>query len=194
MAIATVVNLFFNQHVTETSITPDSQKRLEFIREAQRIEEATMHSSKGHFAAAAIWRGMHVGLGIPTTILASIAAASAFSKMDFTHSISGWISILVAVLSALTTFLNPPAKANAHFTAGNNYGDLRDKTRMYRKINCLNDSDEALAKRLQELCGEKNELNQTSPQIPWFGRYFAKRGIAAGEAAYEVDKSLPTAN
>lgn len=173
----------------ETSVTPDSQRRQEFIKEAQRIEEATMHSSKSHFAAAAMWRAMHVGLGIPTTILASIAAASAFSKMDSSHSIGGWISIVVAVLSALTTFLNPPAKANAHFTAGNNYGALRDKTRMYRTIDCLNDSGEALAKRLRELCDEKNELNQESPQIPWFGRCFAKRGIAAGEAAYNVDKS-----
>jgi hypothetical protein len=81
----------------------DSQKRQEFIKEAQRIEEATMHSSKGHFTAAALWRGMHVGLGVPTTILASIVAASVFSKMDSTHSVGGWISIAVAVLSALTT-------------------------------------------------------------------------------------------
>jgi hypothetical protein len=176
--------------VTETNLNPDSQKRQEFIEEALRIEEATMHSSKGHFAAAAIWRGMHVGLGVPTTILASIVAASAFSKLDSTHSIAGWISILVAVLAGLTTFLNPPAKANAHFIAGNSYNTLRDKTRMYRTIDCLHDSDEALTKRLQELCDEKNELNQKSPPIPWFGRCFAKRGIAAGEAAYAVDKSV----
>lgn len=61
---------------------------------------------------------------------------------------------------------------------------------MYRTIDCLHDSDEALTKRLQELCDEKNELNQKSPPIPWFGRCFAKRGIAAGEAAYAVDKSV----
>jgi hypothetical protein len=175
--------------VTEVNATAKSKKRQEFVNEAQRIEEATMHSSKGHFAAAAIWRGMHISLGVPTTILATIVAASAFSKMNYAHSIGGSISIAVAVLSALTTFLNPPARANAHFTAGNSYGALRDKTRMYRTINCLNDSDEALVKRLQELCDEKNELNQKSPQIPWFGRYCAKRGIAAGEAAYGVDKT-----
>lgn len=135
---------------------------------------------------------MHVGLGIPTTILASIVAAAAFTKMDVTHVTAGWISIMVAVLSALTTFLNPPAKANAHFTAGNNYGALRDKTRMYRTINCPNDLCDVLVNRLQELCDEKNELNQKSPQIPWFGRYFARRGIAAGEAGYEVDRySVP---
>jgi len=171
----------------ETSVDPSSQKRQEFMKEAQRIEEATMHSSKGHFASAAIWRGMHVSLGIPTTILASIAAASAFSRTDAPHSIGGWISIAVAVLSVLTTFLNPPAKANAHFTAGNGYGTLRDKARIYRTIDCLGASEEALENRLQELCSEKSELNQKSPQIPWFGRYFAKRGIAAGEAAYEID-------
>lgn len=194
MSIESAASLPFNLHVTETNLNPDSPKRREFIKEALRIEEATVHSSKGHFAAAAIWRGMHVGLGIPTTVLASIVAASAFSKMDSTHSIRGWISILVAVLAGLTTFLNPPAKANAHFTAGNNYGALRDKTRIYRTIDCLHDTGEALAKRLQELCDEKNALNQKSLQIPWFGRYFAKRGIVAGEAAYEVDKSSVSAN
>lgn len=175
----------------ETSVSLSSQTRQEFIKEAHRIEEATTHSSKGHFAAAAVWQGMHVGLGIPTTILASIVAASAFSKMDSTHSFAGWISIVVAVLSALTTFLNPPTKANGHFTAGNNYGALRDKARLFRTIDCLTNSDEALAQRLRELCDEKNALNQKSPPIPWFGRHFAKRGIAAGEAAYAVDKSSP---
>src|SRR5579871_6173549 len=95
------------------------QKRQELIKEALRLEETVVHSSKGHFSAAAIWRGMHIDLGIPTTILASIAAASAFSRMDSNHSIGGWISIVVAVLAGLTTFLKPPAKANAHFIAGN---------------------------------------------------------------------------
>lgn len=174
----------------ESSVSITSQRRQEFVKEAQRIEEATTHSSKGHFAAAAAWRGMHVSLGIPTTILASIAAASAFSKVDSAHSITGWISIAVAVMSALTTFLNPSAKANAHCAAGNTYGALRDKTRIYRTIELLNEPDEALAKRLHQLSNEKNDLNQKSPQIPWFGRYFAQRGIAAGEANYEVDQPV----
>src|SRR5712692_5535585 len=118
---------------TETIV---SQRKEEIIKEAKRVEETTLHSSKGHFSAAAVWRGLHVGLGLPTTILASIVAASAFSQVDAGHSVGGWISICVAALSALSTFLNANAKAAAHFTAGNSYSALQDKARIFWTIDC----------------------------------------------------------
>ena len=166
-----------------------SQRKEEIIKEAKRVAESAMHSSKGHFSSSAIWRGLHLCLGLPTTILASIAAATAFSQLDGNHTVGGWVSIIVAALSALTTFLNPNARSAAHFAAGNSYGALQDKARIFWTLDCWgSDSDQVLTKRLKDLSEEKHELNRKSPQIPWYGRAIAKRGIAAGEAEYAVDK------
>ena len=103
---------------TTASETVISQRKEEIIKEAKRIEEASLYSSKGHLSAAAFWRGLHFSLGLPTTILAAIAAASAFAQFDSGHTVRGWISICVATLSGLSTFLNPNEKGSLPFCCG----------------------------------------------------------------------------
>lgn len=165
-----------------------SQTKEEIIKEAQRIEEATIHSAKGHFAAAHLWSGFHFCLGLPTAVLAAVAAASAFLKSD-KNIVAGLISTLVAVLSAVTTFLNPNARNAAHLKAGNNYDALHNRARIFRTIECWGgDSDAVLTKKLKDLSEEKNKLNRESPQPPKWAYRIARKGIAAGEADYTVDK------
>jgi hypothetical protein len=174
---------------TTTGETVVSQRKDEIVKEAKRIEESSLYSSKGHFSAAAFWRKLHFWLGLPATVLAAIAAASAFSQFDSGHMIGGWISICVAVLSALSTFLNPNEKAASHFAAANNFDALQSRARIFWTVDCRgNDSDQVLTNRLKDLAEEKSELNRKSPQIPRFAYKAAKKGIAAGEADYKVDK------
>jgi hypothetical protein len=174
---------------TTGSETVVSQRKDEIIKEAKRIEESSLYSSKGHFSAAAFWRRLHFLLGLPATVLAAIAAASAFSQFDGGHTLGGWISICVAALSGLSTFLNPNDKAAFHFAAANNFDALQSKARIFWTVDCRgNDSDQVLTNRLKDLVSEKSELNSKSPQIPKFAYKVAKKGIAAGEADYKVDK------
>ena len=169
-----------------------SQRKDEIIKEAKRIEESSLYSSKGHFAAAAFWRRLHFYLGLPATVLAAVAAASAFSQFDAGNTVGGWISICVAALSGLGTFLNPNEKAASHFAAGNNFDALQSKARIFWTVDCRgNDSDQVLTNRLKDLAEDKSELNRKSPQIPRFAYKAARKGIEAGEADYKVDK--PTA-
>jgi hypothetical protein len=168
-----------------------SQRKEEVIKEAKRIEESSLYSSKGHFAAAGFWRNLHFYLGLPATVLAAIAAASAFSQFDSGNVIGGWISICVAAFSGLLTFLNPQEKSAAHFAAGNNFDALQSRVRVFWTVDCRgNDSDLVLSNRLKDLVEEKNELNRKSPQIPRFAYRTARKGIAAGEADYKVDKPI----
>lgn len=174
---------------TTTSEVIISQRKEEIIKEAKRIEEASLYSSKGHFNAATLWRKLHFCLGLPATILAAVAAASAFSQFDSGHSIGGWISIVVATLSGLSTFLNPNEKAASHFAAGNNFDALQSKVRIFWTVDCRgNDSDQVLANRLKDLAEEKSELNRKSLPIPRLAYINARRGIEAGEADYQADK------
>jgi hypothetical protein len=174
---------------TTASETVVSQRKEEIIKEAKRIEESSLYSSKGHFSAAAFWRRLHFYLGLPATVLAAVAAASAFSQFDSGHTVGGWISICVAALSGLSTFLNPNEKAVSHLAAANNFDALQSKARIFWTVDCRgNDSDQVLTNRLKDLAEEKSELNRKSPQIPRFAYITAKKGIAAGEADYRVDK------
>ena len=71
------------------------------VKEAKRIEEDSLYSSKGHFYAAQFWTNLHLWIGIPTSIMAAIAGASALSQFDNHQIVAGILAILVAALSAV---------------------------------------------------------------------------------------------
>jgi hypothetical protein len=154
-------------------------------REAQRIEEDTLHSAKGHFAVAALWTKMHFWIGIPTTVFAAWAGVSMLKNDPM---LGGGLAIGVATLSALSTFLNPSGRANGHLNAGNHYIGLRNQARVFREIELLaSDDRKEQTARLLQLGARRDELNVASPQIPAWAYKRAKAGIGAGESQYVVD-------
>lgn len=166
----------------ETSV---SKSKEEILKEAKRLEESILYSSKGHFVAAEIWSKFHLWIGIPTAVLAAIAATSAFANQDIA---AGVVSIVIAGLSAVSTFLNPNEKAATHLNAGNSYDALRDKMRIFWAIDCWQeDSDKVLTERLKDLSEQKAKLNHSCPQIPSWAYQLAKRGIEAGEGSFQID-------
>ena len=122
-------------------------------------------------------------------MLSGLAGAAALSKFDPQHFIAGSLSIIVAALSAVATFLNPNELISAHLSAGNSYDSLMNRVRMFRLIDCWREeAEEVLTERVKRFSEEKDELNSKSPQIgPWAYRK-AKKGILAGEATYAVDE------
>jgi hypothetical protein len=166
-----------------------SKTKDEIIKEAQRIEESALYSAKGHFVAANFWTNFHLWIGIPMVLLAAIAGASALSQFNPKHIVAGTISIIVAALSGVMTFLNPNEKVSTHLNAGNNYDALQNKVRMFWSIECWKeDSEQVLTERLKYFSEQKDRLNQSSPQIPRWAYQRAKKGILEGEADYKVDK------
>ena len=125
---------------SSTSENLVSNTKEEIIKEAKRIEESTLYSAKGHFAAARFWTNFHLWIGLPTAVLAGIAAASALAQFDHSNIVAGILSIIVAGLSAVMTFLNPNEKANVHLSSGNNYDALQNKTRIFWTIDCWRDN------------------------------------------------------
>jgi len=171
---------------TETSV---SKTKDEVIKEAKRIEEALLFSSKGHFSAAAFWTKFHLYVGIPMVILSAIAGASALAQFDQNHLIAGLISVVVAALSGLVTFVNPNERAATHLSAGNNYDSVMNKVRMFWSIDCWgSESEQVLTKRLKDFSEQKDKLNQSCPQVPPWAYRIAKKGIVSGQGEYKVDK------
>lgn len=169
-----------------------SKTREEICREAQRMEESLLFSSKGHFNDATICGWMHLALGLPMVVLAAIAGASAFSQFDKQGTLAGVLSVVVVVLSSISTFLNANKRASEHLNAGNKYDALLNKVRIFRTIECWeHDADQMLTDQIKRLSEDKNTLNQSSPQVSWFAYKMTKKGIEKGEASYQADKELP---
>lgn len=165
-----------------------SKTKVEIIKEAKRIEEACLYSSKGHFAASSFWNKFHLYIGVPTVILSAIVGTAFIAQIDKYKVIAGVISLLVAALTALITFLNPNEKADKHLSSGNYYDSLQNKVRIFWTIDCNSTEDnEILTGKLKDYSEQKDRINQTSPQIPWFAYNTAKKGIERGEAEYSVD-------
>ncbi len=156
-------------------------------REACRIEEDCIYSGKSHYNAASDWNHVHQWLGIIATVLAALAGAAILK--DFFPIEAGIISVFVALLTALMTFLKPNEKANSHKSAGDQYNSLKNQLRMYREIDLLHFRDShALRDKLKDLSDRRDKLNQTSPQTPRKAFEQARDGIEAGESTYETDK------
>lgn len=176
-----------------TGERPASKALEEIIREAKRLEESTLYSMKGHHVASNGWSNRNLWLGLPVVIISGLVGATTFSQYAETYPavkvIAGLLSVAVAVLSGITTFLNPNDKESAHLNAAHGFDKLNNDARLFWSVDCWQEAlDVVLTSQLKKLVERKNELNSNSPQIPGWAYKKAKAGIEAGEAKFEVDK------
>lgn len=161
----------------------------EIIKEADRIEECAQLTGKGHFVSSHYWKRLHYIIGVPLFIMASVLGTTAFSSLDVQGKWASILAVSVAVLSALMTFLNPNEKATNHLNAGNSYNALENDVRIFRTIECWkNEPIEILSERIKNFSKYKDQLNASSPQVPWFCYILAKIGIWMGEANFKIDE------
>jgi hypothetical protein len=87
------------------------------------------------------------------------------------------------------TFIKPNERANNHKIACGNYLALKNKARIFRNVTLLIDAADIqmLQKELKELAQQRDNLNQTGPEIPKGAYKKAKKGVATSESAYQVD-------
>ncbi len=157
----------------------------QLIREARRLEEDSLYSSKGHWEAAAWWSRVHLGLGLLATVLAGTAGAAALG--DYAQW-AGGLALAGAAVTGIMTFLNPDQRAMLHQTAGNRFNSIKNRTRFFREIDIdLGRSEQELVEQLRQLRCEYERVRGDSPLIPRWAYCLAKQGIARGEATYDVD-------
>jgi hypothetical protein len=172
-----------------TGEKPISKRREEIIKEAGRLEEGVQLSSKGHFSTAHSYKRLHYIFGIPMVALSVTVGTTALATLDSANLFSPHLTIILAVLASLMTFLNPNEKAGNHFTAGNSYSSLENQVRIFRTIECWDvENDQLLTDKLKYFSEQRDKLNHGSPQIPWIPYKMAQFGIWMGEARYNVDR------
>ncbi len=160
------------------------------ITEAGRIEENALYTSKQHFITAQRWEKFHIWVGVPTVILAALAGTFAFTNYKSLNILAGILAISVAILTGITTFLNPKERARGYFLAGNSYDSLLTRVRIFRTIDCRREEpEESLSDQLKQFSSERDRLNRECPQPSARAYKKAKESIEAGKAEYKVDKS-----
>ncbi len=163
-----------------------SKPRQEVIKEAKRLYENCLYTSKSHFVEARFWQNLHLWIGVPTVILAGVAGTLAFAEVKL---LAGIVSMVIVVLTSITTFLNPKEQANSHLTAANNYDSLMTKLRIFWSIDCWSEeSDDVLTERLRVYSEERDKLNRECPQPFKWSYRSAKKSIQEGESEYFVDR------
>lgn len=82
--------------------------------------------SRAHIDVSVQWGKTHLYIGIPSTILAAVASVQAISSLD-NKMVAVIISVSVAVLAPLLTFLDPNAKSSSHLEASRVYERMADE-------------------------------------------------------------------
>ena len=170
-----------------TGTSPEDQAKISALcREAERLEEDALYSSKGHFNAEDTWVRCNYCLGVPATALGAIAGAALVKSQP---ELASAFTLLASLLTGLMTFLKSNERAAMHRAAAGQFLALRNEARFFRELELLEtDRLDELPERLKALSSASNELNQKSPSIPRRAFDAARKGIEEGEATHKVDK------
>ena len=122
----------------------------------------------GHYEAAVSLDRQHYYLGIPIVALSAIAGTSVFATFSINPSkyykiLVGLVSLLVAVLGALQTFLRLSERAERHRESGSRYGSLLKELEQYK----ITEMNEELFKEWADGFRIRwDELSAEAPTIP----------------------------
>ena len=131
------------------------------IESAVLVRDGSFWESDFHVEAAELWGAIHYALGIPTVVLAAIASTSALADFDKSNVVAGVLALIVAVLSALVTFLNPQRNAELHRAAAASYKALAFSADSYGRELSLPEAE--VVDALRALEEERTRLIRESP-------------------------------
>lgn len=123
-----------------------------------------------HYRAAAHYKRLGRGFGIPVVILTTVVGTVVFTSIASPNGYStglqllaGLLSMGAAVLSGLATFLNYGELAERHRDAAVKYGNLR---REIEEIISFTPSQDELKSTMADLRTRWNSLDIEAPSIP----------------------------
>jgi hypothetical protein len=150
----------------------DKESVIELKRRTRNCQAIT----RSNLLLANLWSSTHLYIGIPNTALATLAGVSTLSDLGIPKTLTALISIVVAVLTALITFLNPTAKYSSYRSAAQRYQAVADKY----LILLLKSEDLPKQNLLDELTilnSEYNKVMESSPVIPSWAYKRGKRDV-----------------
>lgn len=176
--------------VTDASGAPsagDAQRREAIRVELDRLEESAKWSSQGQFEQAKRWRGVNLSLGIPTSVLAAVAGATALADVA-NGLVAGILALLAAAFGAVLTTVNASHRQNQASGAANAYLEIQTKARQFREIDLAYAPLDDARAELAELTARRDEQNKTAEPISKAAYKKAKKNIESGGQSYAADE------
>ena len=156
------------------------------------LEQGLGWWSRIHETAADRWGAVNYGLGLPIVVLAAVASTSALASFDKSNVVAGILALIVAVLSALATFLNPQKTSELHRTASMNYLALAFRAASFSDELRPGTPEAGVLKRVHELEDARNKLLRESPSYSARTRRLAERKLEAEKKGAPVPVAPPT--
>jgi hypothetical protein len=162
--------------------------------EALHLQKAALWAAERHYAAETPWYSVVPLLTVPTAILSAIGGAAAFSRLNHSEVVAGTIAIIVAVLTAISTRLNPESRAAIHHRTAKAYEALYHEAGFFYRVESLSPSftREKLEEKLQSISTKLNAVNESAPGISGRAYRIATKKINenAGEVVGSMDNEL----
>ncbi|MFE8915351.1 SLATT domain-containing protein [Streptomyces globisporus] len=163
-------------------------RRSAIADELRRLEESAMYSAQMQFEAAKHWRGLHLMLGIPASLLAAVAGTTAL--VESTGRIAaGILALVCAGLSAIMTTVNAPQRMSHATTCANAYLEVQTAARQTRTVDLSVLTPDEARSVLAELTSRLAEQNRAAdpPARRVYRR--AQGNIEGGGQTYAVDRA-----
>ncbi|UUA05222.1 MULTISPECIES: SLATT domain-containing protein [Streptomyces] len=167
-------------------------RRAAIADELRRLEESAMYSAQTQFETAKHWRGVHLMMGIPTSLLAAVAGTTAL--VESTGRIAAGILALVSAgISAVMTTVNAPLRMSHATGCANAYLEVQTAARQARTVDLpVLPVDEARLV-LAELTARRDEQNRAADPPGRRAYRRAQANIGRGGQTYAVDHDRPAA-
>lgn len=145
-----------------------------------------MYSGQIQFEETKIWRRVNLTLGIPASVLAAVAGATALAATTGRVA-AGIIALVSAAFGGLLTVINAAHRMNQAAAAGNAYLEIQTAARQARLVDLPYVTVDEARTALAELTARRDEHNKTA-EVPG-GRAYkkAQKNIKAGGQTYDVD-------
>lgn len=164
--------------------------KYELLKEADRVEEDALFSSKGHYNAVLVWQWTHRLLGIVAAVGSALAATAVLRGWGRDLAIG--FAALSTVVSVVLTTLKPNELSERHQRAGDRYLAIKNRIRIFRNIDLLNadaTADDAVAE-IKSISEELAVTASGAPVIPRRAYNKAKREIEVERSAiYKADQT-----
>lgn len=154
-------------------------------KEAERIKEDSIYSSKGHFESSKFWRYFNYILMIVS--IASLVLCLVLTFSDYNKIVVGIFGIISAFITVILIFLNPQEKYIAHQNSANKYLSLKNRARIFLDIESFEMDLERQKYYIKFLDFERNTINENS--LPIMNMYYknAKKQIESDKTKYKID-------
>ncbi len=132
-----------------------------YIEECKIISQNCNYTAEAHHNMAANEKNKSIWLEIVPAICAALTStlvAAGYAKTELLL-----LTIISAVISAVSSILNPGKSHQAQLTAAKNFTALKHDARFFWEAEANSISDDAFALSVRQLHNRYNELVKTSP-------------------------------